>query len=111
MTHYRWQGASVTDRLHDCVALNRAFHGWGHQFLYNRETLESGLRAAGFARAAFFRYGESDEPELRGLERHQTWEDAPELPHVLVVEASGEARPEPLSPTLRRELREALAAK
>ncbi|HWZ85668.1 MAG TPA: methyltransferase domain-containing protein [Thermoanaerobaculia bacterium] len=111
MTHYRWQGASDEERLVDCMNLNRAFHGWGHQFLYNRATLESALRAAGFAGAAFFKYGESDDPGLRGLERHETWEDTPELPHVLVVEASGVARPLPLPSAPLREFREALASK
>src|ERR1043165_1352014 len=36
------QGAS-------CFYLNRAFHGWGHQFLYNERTLTATLRDAGFA--------------------------------------------------------------
>ena len=42
------------------------------------------------------RYGESERPGLAGLERHETWEDTPDLPHVLVVEASGRSNPEPL---------------
>jgi hypothetical protein len=69
--------------------LNRAFHGWGHQFLYNRATLEAALRGAGFANVMFCRYGQSDRPELAGLERHETWADTPELPHVLIADASG----------------------
>jgi len=110
-THYRWADGSEEARLTDCVRVNRAFHGWGHQFLYNRTTLAAALRAAGFARAAFFKYGQSDTPELRGLERHETWEDTPDLPHVLVVEASGAARREPLPAALLQELREALGSK
>ena len=110
-TQYRWQGVTPENRLADCVGLNRAFHGWGHRFLYNRETLVSAARAAGFARASFFQYGKSELPELAGLERHETWEDTPELPHVLVVEASGVARPEPIPAPLLQELREALASK
>ena len=71
------------------AALNRAFRGWGHQFLYNRPMLQAALRNAGFGALSFCRYGESATPELSGLERHETWHDTPELPHVLIVEASG----------------------
>lgn len=110
-THYRWQDATPENRLMDCMKMNRAFHGWGHQFLYNRPTLEAAVRAAGFARAAFFEYGRSDRPELAGLERHETWEDSPELPHVLVVQASGVAKPEPIPVAFLQEFREALASK
>ena len=82
--------------MRDCMQLNRAFHGWGHQFLYNRPMLAAALRSAGFAEIVFCRYGESSAAELSGLERHQTWQDAPELPHVLIAEASGRANPVPL---------------
>jgi predicted SAM-dependent methyltransferase len=110
-THYRWRDVTAQNRLDDCLKLNRAFQGWGHRFLYNRETLAAAVRAAGFARASFFEYGESDTAELRGLERHETWDDVPGLPHVLVVEASGLAKPEPIPAALLREFREALAAR
>lgn len=111
LTHYRGPEAGPEDAKTDCIRLNRAFHGWGHQFLWNRSMLEAALRSAGFARAAFYRYGESDDPAFKGLERHETWEDTPDLPHVLVVEASGQARPERLPAELLREFREALASK
>jgi SAM-dependent methyltransferase len=79
------------DAANDCVALNRAFRAWGHRFLYNQAMLEEALRRAGFAELVWRAYGESDHPELRGLERHERSPDTPELPHVLVVEASGRA--------------------
>jgi predicted SAM-dependent methyltransferase len=110
-THYRWGDASDEDRRDDCIRVNRAFHGWGHQFLYNRPMLAATLRAAGFARVAFHAYGESDRPELRGLERHETWNDTPELPHVIVVEASGRARPERLPADLLKEYHVALESR
>ncbi len=75
----------------DCVTLNRAFRGWGHRFLYNQAMLEEALRRAGFAYIVWRAYGESDRPELRGLERHPRSPDTPALPHVLVVEAWGRA--------------------
>jgi predicted SAM-dependent methyltransferase len=96
-THYNsWPSGSQEERLRDCFQLNQAFHGWGHQFLYNRSTLEAALKSAGFANVVFQEYGKSDIPDLYGIERHETYVDSPELPHVLIAEASGEARQVPL---------------
>ena len=111
LTHYRGPGASPDDAREDCFRINRAFHGWGHQFLYNATTLESALGAAGFARADRCSYGKSERPELAGLERHETWEDTPDLPHVLVVEAWGAAAPRPLPEPLMKDFREAIGSK
>lgn len=91
-THYQpelWKGD--TDAVHDCFNLNRAFKGWGHQFLYNRQSLAATLRLAGFGVVEDCRYGESRHDALRGIERHATYPDEPSLPHVLVVEASGQS--------------------
>lgn len=110
-THYRWHGVTDPDRVLDCMKLNRAFHAWGHQFLYNQETLAAALRSAGFARVTFHRYGESEHAELRGLERHETWEDRDGLLHVLIAEASGSGRREPIPPELLKEFRETMAAR
>jgi predicted SAM-dependent methyltransferase len=107
-THYRLPQVSAEETLHDCLQLNRAFHGWGHQFLYNRATLLSVLKAAGFATVRFQRYGQSDVAELSGIERHETWVDTPELPHVLIAEASGQAPEEPLPAKLVEEFRVAV---
>jgi predicted SAM-dependent methyltransferase len=111
LTHYRGAAAAEDDAKLDCLRLNRAFHGWGHQFLYNRFTLAAVVRAAGFARSIFRSYGESERPELSGLERHETWEDTPDLPHVLIVEASGQAKPEALDVPELTEFREAIGTK
>jgi predicted SAM-dependent methyltransferase len=110
-THYRPLSSSAEETLRDCFQLNRAFHGWGHQFLYNRSTLEAALKAAGFATIGFYAYGRSDIPELSGIERHETWQDTPDLPHVLIAEASGESREEPLPADVLREFREAINAR
>ena len=110
-THYRWQNITEEENREDCIKLNRAFHGWGHQFLYNRPTLASALRSAGFANVAFRGYGESDVPELSGLERHETWEDTPLLPHVLIVEAAGRGEREALPEGLIKEFREAMRSR
>jgi predicted SAM-dependent methyltransferase len=77
------------DAVHDCFAMNKAFRGWGHQFLYNLETLTAALHAAGFAAVKACRYGESDDPVLRDLERHEKSPDDDAHPHVVVIEARG----------------------
>lgn len=82
------------EAMRDCFVVNRAFRGWGHQFLYNLTTLTALLQNAGFETVRSLRYGESDTPALAGLERHEQYIDTPDLPHVLVVEASGRRDPQ-----------------
>lgn len=104
-THYQpqlWKGEA--DAVHDCFILNRAFKGWGHQFLYNRQSLAATLRLAGFGVVEECRYGESRHDALRGIERHETYPDEPSLPHVLVVEASGQSSG--VEPSVETELME-----
>jgi predicted SAM-dependent methyltransferase len=79
------------EAVRDCFWMNRAFHGWGHQFLYNLQTLSETIREAGFAEVRTVSYGQSTHPELRDLEQHEEYIDTPEVPHVIVVEASGRA--------------------
>jgi len=111
-THYRlgqWPGDG--DAMSDCFGLNRAFHGWGHRFLYNRPVLFAALRAAGFSEMTLHAYGESDRPELAGLERHERSGDAPALPHVLVVQASGRGERIPMPKDLLEAYRQAIEAR
>jgi predicted SAM-dependent methyltransferase len=86
--HYGNWG-SVQEQIQDCFGINRGFHGWGHQFLYNLPVLTATLNDAGFAHVKVCRYRESDHEALRGIERHEQYLDTPELPHVIVVEAWG----------------------
>ena len=111
-THYRQDAALSDDQgLFDCLRTNRAFHGWGHQFLYNRASLALALAAAGFAEVSFHSYGESGHPELAGVEGHEKSDDAPGLPHVLIAEASGVAAPRPLPEEWLVEFRRDIAAR
>jgi predicted SAM-dependent methyltransferase len=94
LTHYRPE-AAAEEKVEMAVRTNRAFHAWGHQFLWNREILSRALHASGFSSPEWCRYGESARPVFQGLERHETYGDTPELPHVLIAEAVKEqARPE-----------------
>ena len=85
-THYSNASDAELRRLQG-LRLNRAFHGWRHRFLWNRVLLGDALAAVGFRDLVWCRYGESSREVFRGLEHHDTYEDRPDLPHVLIVEA------------------------
>jgi hypothetical protein len=85
-THYRLE-ASESDKLSMALGTNRAFRGWGHQLLWNRELLAEALGACGFSPMRWCRYGESELAQFVGVERHETYDDVAALPHVLIVEA------------------------
>ena len=94
LTHYKQpEQMSEDEQLLGCLEINRAFHGWGHQFLYNRRTIELALCSAGFADIATRTYGDSPIDELRNMERHERHQDLPGAPSVIVIEASGAISP------------------
>lgn len=93
LTHYEVSAEAPSKRLM-AMRLNRAFHGWGHRFVWNREMLTEALTACGFDAIRWCRYGESELPVFQGLERHETYGDSPDMPHVLIVEAR-KAAPQP----------------
>ncbi len=51
-------------------SINRLFYGWGHRFIFDRESLGDLLKEVGFTRTEFVEIGQSDDPELRGIEVH-----------------------------------------
>lgn len=53
-----------------CYAINRTFHEWGHQFIYDRATLASVLSHAGFRDVRFCEIGQSAVAEFQNLETH-----------------------------------------
>jgi predicted SAM-dependent methyltransferase len=87
-THYRLE-MTEQEQVQACFYLNRAFRGWGHQFLYNERTLRAMLLDAGFANVVRCEYGESTHSELRGKERHELSAPWGTLSSILIVEASG----------------------
>lgn len=86
-THLDREG-SAESVVADTYKANRAFHGWGHQFLYSRPFLEHLFTSLGLSDIRFFAYGESDDPNLRGLERHGAPEIVGGWPSVWNVEAT-----------------------
>lgn len=90
LTHYkRPEQLTLDEQLIGCLEINRAFHGWGHRFLYNFRTLELALRAVGFAEIERKEYGASSIEALRNLERHERHADLPDAPSVVIAEARG----------------------
>jgi len=67
-----WHVRTYTPHLpvHPLSVMNTMFYRWGHKHLYNQQTLSSLLEECGFARIARYQTGESDDPELHGLESH-----------------------------------------
>jgi hypothetical protein len=85
-------------RLRSALEVNRGFYAWGHRFLWDRCLLSEALAACGFSQIRWCAHGVSSVPFLHGLERHEAYEDTPDLPHVLIVEAAkGEPQPERLA--------------
>lgn len=105
-THYSL-AAEADKKVEMALSLNRGFHAWGHQFLWNRELLERALRATGFDELTWCSYGESPRPLFHGLERHETYADLPGLQHVLIAEAR-KADPQPAALAELRQLATAL---
>jgi len=50
-------------------AVNCMVRSWGHQFIYDRRTLEVAMAEAGFVNCRMQKVGESEDPNLRGLEQ------------------------------------------
>jgi hypothetical protein len=50
--------------------VNNFFRSWGHQFLYDPETMRRAMEEAGLVEVVQQKVGESAHGPLRGLERH-----------------------------------------
>ena len=95
-THYDL-GLAEPDQVRACFEINRAFRGWGHQFLYNERTLRATLLDCGFTNVVRVEYGQSAHEPLQGLERHEKSADWGELSSILIVEAFGRGGEAPFS--------------
>jgi predicted SAM-dependent methyltransferase len=86
-THFTFESSNDSS-VSQTLNLNRAFHGWGHQFLYSRAMLEQMLIACGFHTPSFHEYGISNTEALNGLEKHGGYRIAHDYPSVWIVEAT-----------------------
>jgi predicted SAM-dependent methyltransferase len=69
------------------MVTNRAFHGWGHQFVWSKPMLHAALLATGFSDVIFCEYGRSGDPSLARLEQHGDYHIHVGWPSVWIVEA------------------------
>jgi len=86
-THFNLSEPSAEQRISSTFAINRAFHGWGHQFLYSQEFLTSVLENVGWREIQYCEYGKSEQPALTKLERHGRVSFFNGYPSVWIVEA------------------------
>lgn len=75
---------------HAAYAINGAVRFWGHTFIYDRKVLNAALAEAGFTEIVVREPGESDDPELRGVEHHGAMYPDPRFNNIesIVVEAT-----------------------
>lgn len=72
--YLRWAvpyGRHPADLPPAIVVINSLFHEHGHQFLFDEASLRDLLHLTGFTDIRRYTPGESDDPQLRGLEIHQ----------------------------------------
>ncbi|WP_109832828.1 class I SAM-dependent methyltransferase [Reichenbachiella versicolor] len=50
--------------------INDIFRLWGHQFIYDEETLSRDIEMSGFKKFSRYSFGESEIADFQGLERH-----------------------------------------
>jgi predicted SAM-dependent methyltransferase len=88
-THYRLdRECSTAEKLLQTCATNRAFHGWGHQFLYDKYTLRHILQEVGYSHIVECAYSESEHVALRDVERHGGFSVTDGEPNTLIFEAT-----------------------
>nr|WP_294502810.1 hypothetical protein [uncultured Rhodopila sp.] len=68
MTHFNLDERNPMKRINSTLGINRAFHGWGHQFLWSGAMLEQTMLAVGYQEVALCEGGQSTDPLLSGLE-------------------------------------------
>jgi len=90
-THFSFEKTTSNEIISQSVSINRAFYGWGHQFLYSKEILSAFLLSSGFSAISFHGYGESGIIDLIGLEQHPGFtvvkNSYGHFPSVWIVEA------------------------
>lgn len=58
----------------ECLMLNLQMQSWGHKFLYDPQTLRHSLETVGYRQIQEFAPGDSDDPQLKGIEARHTWQ-------------------------------------
>ncbi len=70
--------------------VNNAFRNWGHQFIYDYETLQGAMEQAGFVNITRHALGESNDINLQAVESHDHVTNNPELTRFETMVLQGE---------------------
>ncbi len=89
-THFETGAIDSFRKLMQTLRINRAFHGWGHKFLYSAEMLAYILESIGYGSVVACGYGRSAHPHLDNLEQHGKYEVSDGFPSVVIFEATRE---------------------
>jgi hypothetical protein len=92
-SHFRFAEPGSREQILDTLRTNRAFHGWGHRFLWSRGMLQWVLDGLKFDDIRFHGYGESERAVFRGIELHGKYRVKDGYPSVWIVEATRGSRP------------------
>jgi predicted SAM-dependent methyltransferase len=103
-THFSFDTATDDARILDTFRINRAFHGWGHQFLYSENMLRHLLHEVGYADIEFCSYNQSGVEALRNLEKHGDYSVSSGYPSVWIVEAVKTSKAIAVSEVFRHEI-------
>jgi hypothetical protein len=87
-SHFGFAKPDTPDQVLETLRTNRAFHGWGHRFLYSRGMLRWLLEGLAYDNVRFRSYGESDLPVFQGIEMHGNLQMTNGYPSVWIVEAT-----------------------
>lgn len=87
-THFNENEKDKSLMINQTYTINRAFHGWGHQFLYSKDFLSYILTSLGYKNIQFFEYGKSHMLELKDIEQHGGYSISNGFPSVWIVEAT-----------------------
>lgn len=101
---YPTNNSSYEAKIEGTFTINRAFHGWGHQFLYSQEFLQNLLEELGYENIKFFEYGISNTPDLSYLERHGKFRKKDNIANLIIVEATRGSKEISLPNSLQNEL-------
>lgn len=94
-THFELSETNPEKKVSSTFAINRAFNGWGHQFLYSQEFLTAVLENIGYQDVKYCEYGQSVHQALNDIEKHGGYRIANGYPTVWIVEGTkGESRSE-----------------
>jgi predicted SAM-dependent methyltransferase len=93
--YVQWIANRCLPHIKDCTdvfVINNGFRAWGHQFLYDPDTLRTTISRQGFENLVFYKPGISEDPDLNGLETHGKQIQAEDLNQYETLVVEGECR-------------------